>query len=117
MTNPKQYLDSLKALEARATPGPWLDRITPAWNAYDPESYYAVGPTHGQTPRHREHIDKANADAAFIAASRNALPLLIAALEEAVGALEEIDKRFYSDGCDDARIALSRVNALVGEAK
>lgn len=127
MTNPKQYLDSLKALEACATPGPWLDRITPAWNAYDPESYYAVGPTHGQTPRHREHIDKANADAAFIAASRNALPLLIAALEEAVGALEVCDlalkaaKPCVTGGRDMneniAADALSRVNTLIGEVK
>lgn len=106
MTHLKQYLENLKALEARATSGFWFQQDRILFVKTIP-----ILTSHGVA------TTTLTEDAAFIAASRNALPKLIEALEETVGALEEIDKRFYSDGCDDARIALSRVNALVGEAK
>ena len=116
MTNLKQYLDSLKALEARATPGFWFQQDRILFVKTIP-----ILTSHGVA------TTTLTEDAAFIAASRNALPKLIEALEETVGALEVCDlalkaaKPCVTGGRDMneniAADALSRVNALIGEAK
>ena len=130
MTNLKQYLDSLKALEARATPGPWAD-----YNGFQgfgliegiaEQGKVTVVVDDGTYDNRYQGVQR-KPDAAFIAASRNALPKLIEALEEAVGALEVCDlalkaaKPCVTGGRDMneniAADALSRVNALIGEAK
>ena len=145
MTNLKQYLDSLKALEARATPGPWAD-----YNGFQgfgliegiaEQGKVTVVVDDGTYDNRYQGVQR-KPDAAFIAASRNALPKLIEALEEAVGALEEFrlghehapgldhtramgDTYGWCDHCHTkvkwgpgyAEEALANVNALIGEAK
>lgn len=124
MTNLKQYLENLKAIEARATPGDWTvhaDEYT--FGQYDVVEHIGIA----------EHEPEANA--AFIAASRVALPKLIEALEETVGALEyysthdSVIKEAYHSNVEKqitcvhtfinrkAIDALAKVNAIIGEAK
>lgn len=77
------YLDELERLCDAATPGPWSDAN---WEISGPD---------------REVIfdipdvaaDVAQADAAFVAAARHALPKLIAKVRELQAELDRIDKR------------------------
>lgn len=146
-----EYLEKLKALEARATPGEWVSVPGDSWCAF-PSVCIGERDERGLFHRHlvfEDHYDEEcenrhdcpksfpgrDENATFIAASRNAFPKLIEALEEAVGALEEIqtaharNEREYDDGAAysnyyrlrasqfRAEKTLSKLNTLIGEAK
>lgn len=104
----QETLNRLKELEAKATPGPW-EPFTEYWcNPQGPDTRTGCGPIHqcyeypggiGQSP-------EAEADAAFIAESRNALPALLAEIERlrAVEAKLKEALEFYGEGnigCND----------------
>jgi hypothetical protein len=93
-------LEALKKLEAEATKGPWCEHPngTSVWSG---EHYDAEGSQHianmMQTRKGLHLVDEQVViNCAFIAAARNALPALIAELEEKrkeVERLEEIVSR------------------------
>ena len=71
-------IDALKALEAKATPGPW------EWKKTGPIDFGYVGP--GDKPtvmfgeRHEGAVWEGNEDGLFLSALRNAAPALLAEL-------------------------------------
>lgn len=109
------YLANLKALCEKATPGPWT--------AFDPDVGEDEGiwikTAEGSIASVRRGCDEVGPreqnipDADFIAASRTALPTLIAQLEVAIKALEfECGNRCAAQNPCNAREALAEIEGM-----
>ena len=104
-------LDALKALAEAATPGPWL----PCTDTHEGVLWEAWGCTPTVTARTELQADMAaQADAAFIAAARAAVPALIAEVERLQAAWgAEHDAAIRAD--EQARMAKREVESLRAE--
>lgn len=85
-------VEHTKALEAAATPGPWVARPSPM-GAMLPDEVFASGESFGRNVPAECHQRE---DAEFIAHARTAMPALVAAVER-VQALHEPLKLFLLD--------------------
>lgn len=108
-------LDELRALERAATPGPWKAET---WYGEVDGEFAAVGPHHQPQPvgEDGDYEDdgptgtvamRAEADAALIAAARNALPHLLAIAEAAQ------TYRYGAHDCNEAALIVAVDAALV----
>lgn len=116
----RERVDELRTLAEKATPGPWKARkfIDPQWSVTGTES------KHQYIFISSQENDEANT--AFVSASREAIPDLLATVEELVGALGSIqwkscekDNMEYSAKItcfqlDDFRSLLSRLEKSDG---
>lgn len=99
MTNDE--LDRLDALAAAATRGPWKAAGLPSPRWIHTPSYVALAEALESRTRAEGKLD-AEANAAFIAAARDAVPALVAEVRRLRGALHQIARR------DDAEMAAAK---------
>lgn len=83
-----QLIERLEALAAKATEGPWTECRTVSHG----ESSYEVSDGEDYIVASMEEGDDPAADAAFIAASRTAIPTLTAALREQAAEIERLER-------------------------
>lgn len=120
-------LAELRALCEAATPGKWehrtaLDDGTP-WNdviAIHPDDWVIVVPDTGRAPEESHAVEEA--DAAFIAASRTAVPRLLDRVEELAALLTRATNYLQSandllccddDECTDAQNFIDKARAAL----
>ena len=110
--------DSIRALVDAATPGPWHE----SWRGIGWEVHLDGTPGKCWAPDEPDHSDthmgqkdtmgdwpQAEADAAFIAASRTAVPLLLAVADAAAAArlmCDDMCPAHYDDPCNCGRAAI-----------
>lgn len=117
----EEKIDELERLEKAATPGPWRSST---WYGID-GGWAAVGPHHeplsdeDSDEPDGEVEDRAKNDAAFIAAARNHLPDILAALKEAQAKrFQHEDAVALADAClerDDLRAKLETATEALRE--
>ena len=100
-------LQRLEELEKRATKGPWF---------HNTENLYEVFSEVDPISDGREVlVAQLEADAGYIAASRNALPLLLDSVRRLKEALALAQQWIDVDGIGDGEADMARIRELVGE--
>lgn len=101
---------ALRALAESASDAPWSAHGGLVIRGEEPEQWWVTNAEYG-TP------EQCGADAAFIAAARDAVPALLGALDAADQAIRATGDLFDAAcrDADDARAALDRVRALCDE--
>ena len=92
----QQELDALKALAAKATPGPWESSHSidpPSNDDYHPDNPNREGWSEGPivTGVYRDVKAQVEADARYIAAACNAAPALVAEVERLTARVAELE--------------------------
>ncbi len=117
MTNPsdliKRFVQERRAVEGKATPGPWECRPDIAKARVS-----RFGNLHGNGDVYADIPTNPNADRDFVCDARTSVPLLLKCVEEMAGALENIiesdnNRATYTRGPFIARDALSRAAEIL----
>ncbi len=110
-------LDELERLEAAATPGEWEPETQWIYRPFDADDYFAVAPNGEGAGKHdngkRVGSPETDANAALIAAARNALPRLITmardSLQDPLSYLKIIER--------SAELGLTTTKALLAQCR
>lgn len=86
----RERLDELRALTEKATPGPWRIKQNPGHDGFEEMNLTICGDIFLLADITGPAYPHQSANAAFIAASRDAVPDLLALVDELAAALEEV---------------------------